>query len=100
MKSAVLFLSFQCFLPNIICLHYVFFSLFAVTNGLQFCQPIPVAGMERREIVFAVLVIRDPVSTEHKERKLLVWGICPLNGGSLAGTIFSISGVGNGIQIS
>lgn len=78
------------------------FSLFAFTNGLQFCQPIPVAGMERREIVFAVLVIRDPVSTEalHKERKLLVWGICPLNGGRLAGTIFSISGVGNGIQIS
>lgn len=81
---------------------YVFFPLFAVTNGLQFCQPVPVAGMERRETVFALLVLRDPVSIEalHKERKLLVWGICPLNGGRLAGTISCIPGVGNGIQVS
>lgn len=101
-KSAVLFLSFQCFLPNIICLHYVFSLLFAVTDGLQFSQPIPAAGVERREMVFALLVIRDLVSTEelHKGRKLLVWGVCPLNGRTLAGTVSSIPGAGNGIQVS
>lgn len=80
----------------------IFSLLYAVTDGLQFCQPIPAAGMERREIVFALLVIRDPVSTEAllKERKLLVWGICPLNGGRLAATVSSIPGAGNGVWVS
>lgn len=74
-KSAVLFLSLQCFLPNIIWLHYVFFSLIcsywwlAVLSAYSCCRH----GKEGK-IVFALLVIRDPVSIEalHKGRKLLV----------------------------
>lgn len=79
-----------------------FSPLFTVTDGLQLCQPIPAAGMERREMAFGLLVIRDPLSTEalHKGRKLLVWGICPLNGKRLAGTVSSVPGAGNGIHVS
>lgn len=81
----------------------MYFSLLlVVSDGLQFCQPLPAAGTERREIVFALLVIRDLISTEalHRGRKLLVWGICPLNGRRLAGTVSSVPGAGNGIQVS
>lgn len=70
MKSAVLFLSLQCFLPNLICLNYVFFSLIYSYWWLAvLCQPVPVAGMKRRELVFALLVIGDPVALRHCTRK-------------------------------
>lgn len=75
-----------------------------VIDGLQFCHTIPAAGMERWEIVFALLVIRDPISIEalHTEPagswcgEYVLW----MDGRRLAGSVSSIFGAGNGIHVS
>lgn len=70
MKSAVLFLSLRCFLPNVICSSRISFSLIYCYWWLAvLCQPVPVAGMKRRELAFALLVIGDRVALRHCTRK-------------------------------